>query len=330
MALRVLRQIQGLGERRGGRPDGPDQGAGRDDRPVRKPHLGGGAGGHRVLEVKLDATLAQAIGRVVPQRGADLGEDARRELDQDQPDLAGVEPWVVAADPFDVGLDLAQALDPGRAAADHHEGQEGPALGGILRELRRLERVDDLVVKGDRVLGRLEGEGHLAHPGEGGEVRLHPAREHQMVEGQALLHAVSVGEDLAALLVEAANLGLHHPDSLEEGPEGHHHVPGLDPARDHLGQQRIVEKVVGAVDQGDVEVVPPAHGLLQGEGRVDPPEAPPDDDDALHGAASLSRVFPEAGCVSRAVYKTSAPRQTHDHWANARERGIMSRLAGQL
>ena len=67
-----------------------------------------------------------------PQRRLDLGQDPVLTVQQDDPDLGGVQAPEAAPDgPYEV-VELGDDLDPREAAARHHEGQQLPHQLGLV------------------------------------------------------------------------------------------------------------------------------------------------------------------------------------------------------
>ena len=81
-------------------------------------------------------------------------------FDQDDAGLVGVDaPVVVLQRPPGQLLELPRHLDPGRAAADDHEGHEARGAPRRPLGLRQLEGAEDLPAQGQRVVERLHAAG---------------------------------------------------------------------------------------------------------------------------------------------------------------------------
>jgi hypothetical protein len=175
---------------------------------------------------------------------------------------------------------LPHQLHAGRARSDHDEREPLRALDRVGGDLGHLEREQDGVAQVPGVLDRLHAggvAGELVTP----EVGVRCARrDHERVVGQRERPPVrALGRHHPLFEVDVGDLGQQRARVrlfLDHTAQGGRDQPGRQDARRHLVEQRLEQVVVGAVHHRDVHV-----GVRQRAHRVEPAEAPADDDDLV-------------------------------------------------
>ena len=174
-------------------------------------------------------------------------------------------------------------LDPGRPAADDHDGEEPLALVRIGFHLGEFEGEQQTAADFSGVVDRFQA-GRMGGPAVVAEVAMAcPGREHQEVIADVL----AVHDDVFVCAINGRDGPQQHP-GVALAPDQASNRPGdigrRQTGRRHLVEQGLKEVVVLAVDQGDVRWRPgkPLRDCQSGKAGAD-------DDDAralaLHGVA---------------------------------------------
>jgi hypothetical protein len=233
------------------------------------------------VQPDVHALLAQLGDRVRLQFGVERTQHRAQSLDQDDPRLPGVDAAVVAGQHLVRQLGhLAGQLHAGGSGADHHEGQPLGALRGVLAQLRHLERGQDVAAQVAGVLDGLHAGRELgplvpAEIGMGGT-----CGDHQRVVRQVHRAVIRRGRHhRPAVQVETAHVGEERARVrllLDHAPDGGRDQARRQDARGDLVEQGLEQVMVGAVDQGDVDV-----RAGQRSGGAQSAESPTDHHDAV-------------------------------------------------
>ena len=168
---------------------------------------------------------------------ADVVEAARRQLDE--------------------VVQFGGHLDARRTAADDDEGQQLLAARRVVLQACLLEHVEGPIAQVERVAQRAHADGMLGHARHGAEVG-HAAQGHD----QRFVGDVTASPPERRRRRTCARGGVDALDDAhldrharEHPPQGHDDVGRLDGARDDVGQQRLEDEVVVAVEQHDLDAL---------------------------------------------------------------------------
>jgi len=205
-------------------------------------------------------------------------------VQQDDPDVAGVEVPEALRDGADEVVHLGHRLDPGEAPTGDDEGDEGPAHLRIALDVRLLEGVDEPVPQGQRVAEVLEGQGVLGEAGLTGEAGDGAEGDDEVVVLEVARRGAEPGggDHAPARQVDPLDRAGVEVRARAQPPDRRDGVQEADAPRDHLGQHGLEDHVVVAVHERELDGPAPQLGrqpLLEGQGRVDPAEAAAEDQD---------------------------------------------------
>ena len=135
----------------------------------------------RVLKRISTPRFMQDLLREAGQALGQLGQDEVPRMEEDDPDLGGIDAAKVPRHPAHEIVQLRHGLDAGKATPRHDEGQQVPAHVGIGLDVGLAQGVDHVVAHGEGVAQVLEGQGVLGQARGSAEAR-HVAQGHdQMV-----------------------------------------------------------------------------------------------------------------------------------------------------
>ena len=182
-------------------------------------------------------------------------------------------------------LQLRERLEAGVAAPDEHEREQGVEVGGVVRRVGELERLDHVVAQPDRVGKRLEADGVLLEARHRHDARDRPVRDQQPVVAQLVLLTLEVADGDRAPGSVARGDGAEDQASVAEHVAKRcDHVTRLQRAGRRLRQERRVQHEVDVVYERDARAVR-RHRALELPRRVEPAKAASGDDDVpSHGA----------------------------------------------
>ena len=148
-------------------------------------------------------------------------------------------------------LELGRNFHAGRAAAHDDKRQERVAASRVGLVGRFLELGQGAVAEVERVAECPHTDRVLGHAGHRAEVGDAPERDHEGVVRDAEHFTALPAPHRDALvdrvdLVHIADLDV---DPVQQPPQRDDHMRGLDRARDDVGQERLEDEVVVAVDQ---------------------------------------------------------------------------------
>ncbi len=232
--------------------------------------------GHERIGTHLHADLVEIAVGLARQRFREGGQNARRSLEQENACPGRIDP--VELPRQRVARDLTQRarqLDPGRSAANHHEGQQAVALDFVLGTLGVLERAQHPPADLERVLQALQPRGvrlpvvmsEIGMPRTGGK--------HQIVVG----NRTSIG--MQNLLVGIDRDRFRHQDRSNIFLPAQDRTDWLGDIRRRkrcgcdLVEQRLEGVMVAAVHHDDLN-----RGVFQRLNHPQSAESGPDDDDA--------------------------------------------------
>ena len=208
------------------------------------------------FDAELRELLDGALGEVLRK----ARKNARTGLDEDHLGLARIgEAEVMGEDVARELRDRAAQLDPGRAAADHGEGEQLPPLLRVVDLLGALEGEEDAPPDLERVLDGLE-------PGRPGLPLIVPEeavpradREDEPVVALDEVVAVARVGDVDPLVreVDARDLAEHDAHVLllgEDAPDGVGDLARSEAGNRDLVQERLEQVVVEPIDEEDVDV----------------------------------------------------------------------------
>ena len=228
--------------------------------------------GRDARDLRARADLDAEPGQAARRRAGEIGGEAREEtgpaLEEDHARVRRIDGAEVPGD--GVAGDLREGagqLHSGGPAAHDHEGEQGGALGAVLRALRRLEREEEPAPDLQRILQRLE-PGRQGFPFVVAEVRVACAGGHdERVVGE---HVARVEGHAPRRRVHRLRLGEEHAHArgvAQDGAERHRDVRRRQDGARHLIEERLEEVMVAPVHQCDAHVAAgePARGVEAGE-----------------------------------------------------------------
>jgi hypothetical protein len=153
-----------------------------------------------------------------------------------------------------------------------------------LLELRALQHLDDPIAEGEGIGQRLHPDGVLGDALDPEGRRFAAERNDQAVVVEPMEVAVAAHDDhLVRLEVDPLHLRGHRParGPSQLGAQRRHAVASLEVAGADFGKQGRVQREVLAVDEPDLDVVPPSRQALQVARRLDAGESPAEDEDPV-------------------------------------------------
>jgi hypothetical protein len=273
-AVLVLRQVQCNGERVRGRGHRRHERLGLDDGAV--------AQDRRFPRRSLQTSIQQDLHAAPPQNALrerrelffHLRQDAVLGVHQNDADLAGIDPAVVARHLAHEVVEFRADLDTGEPpACDDEREQPFPETAVLLLDGRFLERTNEVIAQVEGVGQVLEREGVLGQPPQAAKVGDGPERQDQVIVAEHVRMGMEPGARRDRPPCEVH--GFHFADVQlrlrKKSPQRAHDVEQADRARDDFGQERLEDEVVFFADEDDLEVV--ALQGLECRRRVHPRES---------------------------------------------------------
>ena len=116
----------------------------------------------------MNAALLQQFVAEIGELFAEFGQDARRAVQQDDPEIAGLDVAVASACHAEKFVDFGCNLDAGVAATGDYECERLALVKRILFHIGGFQHADKVVAQAKCVAERLECEGVFGNAGEAG------------------------------------------------------------------------------------------------------------------------------------------------------------------